>query len=156
MNDGLKDNYREAMINILSQCERIEKAVLIGSRAMGTFTTTSDVDIALFGDRLTLTDQANLAEQIEELTIPQSADLLLHRTITSKELLEHIRKHGVQWWPAKRDTQGWGMGNDSFIFGECATEVRDKVQPESANDTKYIGLEHIEQGTLHLNGFWFG
>jgi len=45
------------------------------------------------------------------------------------------------------------MENNPFIFGECATEVRDKVQPEGANGARYIGLEHIEQGTLHLNGF---
>jgi type I restriction enzyme S subunit len=45
------------------------------------------------------------------------------------------------------------MENNPFIFGECANEVRDKVQPEGANGAKYIGLEHIEQGTLHLNGF---
>jgi len=45
------------------------------------------------------------------------------------------------------------MENNRFIFGECATEVRDKVQPEGANGARYIGLEHIEQGTLHLNGF---
>ena len=45
------------------------------------------------------------------------------------------------------------MENNPFIFGECANEVRDKVQPEVANGAKYIGLEHIEQGSLHLNGF---
>ncbi len=45
------------------------------------------------------------------------------------------------------------MGSKPFIFGECATEVRDKVQPEEANGARYIGLEHIEQGTLHLNGY---
>ena len=45
------------------------------------------------------------------------------------------------------------MENNSFIFGECANEVLDKVRPEGANGAKYIGLEHIEQGTLHLNGF---
>ncbi|MBN2103053.1 restriction endonuclease subunit S [bacterium] len=45
------------------------------------------------------------------------------------------------------------MGSRSLTFGECANEVRDKVQPEDTNSVKYIGLEHIEQGTLHLNGF---
>lgn len=45
------------------------------------------------------------------------------------------------------------MESKPIIFGECATELRDKVQPDGANGAKYIGLEHIEQGTLHLNGF---
>ncbi len=43
------------------------------------------------------------------------------------------------------------MENNPFIFGECATEVRDKVQPEGANGARYIGLEHVEQGTLHYS-----
>jgi len=153
MKDGLKDKYRQAIIDILSQCEQVEKVVLFGSRAMGTFTITSDVDIVLFGDKLTLTDQGNLAEQIEELTMPQSADLLLYRSIESKELLKHIREYGVQWWPEKNEQRCWEMENKPFIFSECATEVRDKVQPEGANGARYIGLEHIEQGTLHLNSF---
>jgi len=45
------------------------------------------------------------------------------------------------------------MGNRPLTFGKCATEVRDKVQPEDAKNVRYIGLEHIEQGTLHINGF---
>ncbi len=45
------------------------------------------------------------------------------------------------------------MENNPFIFGKCATEVRDKVQPEGANGASYIGLEHIEQGASHLNGY---
>jgi type I restriction enzyme S subunit len=112
MKDGLKDKYRQAIIDILSQCEQVEKVVLFGSRAMGTFTITSDVDIVLFGDKLTLTDQGNLAEQIEELTMPQSADLLLYRTIESKELLKHIREYGMQWWPEKNEQMGLAMENN--------------------------------------------
>ncbi|MGE4286109.1 MAG: nucleotidyltransferase domain-containing protein [Phycisphaerae bacterium] len=75
---------------MLAQCERLDKAVLLGSRAMGSFTPASDVNIALYGDQLTLTDIASLAEKIDELTMPQRVDLLLHRTIRNKNLLKHI------------------------------------------------------------------
>jgi hypothetical protein len=57
---------------------------------MGSFTPASDVNIALYGDQLTLTDIASLAEKIDELTMPQRVDLLLHRTIRNKNLLKHI------------------------------------------------------------------
>ena len=61
MTDGLKDAHREAIIAVIAANDRVERAVLFGSRATGTNTVTSDVDIALFGDQLTLTDQARLA-----------------------------------------------------------------------------------------------
>ncbi|HBA83603.1 MAG TPA: nucleotidyltransferase domain-containing protein [Verrucomicrobia bacterium] len=97
MNDGLKDRHRKAITAILTANPRVERAVLFGSRAMGTFTPTSDVDIALFGDRLTLDDQAQLAEAIGDLSMPQRIDLLLHRRITNEKLLAHIEQYGVEW-----------------------------------------------------------
>ena len=78
--------------------ERVEKAVLFGSRAMGTNTVTSDVDIALFGERLTLTDQARLGAIIEAIPMAQSVDLVLHHSIDNPALINHIRDHGVEWY----------------------------------------------------------
>ena len=97
MTDGLKDKHRKAIIEILSSCGRVERVVLFGSRAMGTFTTTSDVDLALFGDELTLTDHANFAEAVDGLSIAQQVDILLYKSIKNEKLLEHIKTHGVQW-----------------------------------------------------------
>lgn len=94
MNDGLKASDRLAIIDILRSHQAIEKAVLFGSRAMGTFTPESDIDICLYGDTLTLTDQAGLAARMEALPIPQRVDLLRHRTIRNKDLLDHIHREG--------------------------------------------------------------
>ena len=98
MSDGLKAQHRAAIIATLAANNRVEQAVLFGSRAMGTNTVTSDVDIALFGQQLTLTDQASLAAACEELPMAQSVDLLLHSTIDNPALVEHIRSHGVEWY----------------------------------------------------------
>ncbi|MYG38668.1 MAG: nucleotidyltransferase domain-containing protein, partial [Synechococcus sp. SB0676_bin_10] len=97
MSDGLKAQHRAAIIATLAANRRVEKAVLFGSQAMGTNTVTSDVDIALFGPQLTLTDQAKLAAACEELPMAQSVDLVLHSTIDNPALVEHIRSHGVEW-----------------------------------------------------------
>jgi type I restriction enzyme S subunit len=95
--DGLKEAHRKAIIDILSAHPGVERIVLFGSRAMGTFTIASDVDIALFGGTLTLEDQAKLTEKLDELPFPQRVDLVLADRVESPELLEHIRKHGVEW-----------------------------------------------------------
>ena len=96
MTDGLKDAHREAIIAVIAANARVERAVLFGSRATGTNTVTSDVDIALFGDRLTLTDQARLAAAIDEIPMAQSVDLLLYDSVRDRPLREHIRNNGVE------------------------------------------------------------
>ncbi len=45
------------------------------------------------------------------------------------------------------------MGFDSMFFDECAQLIRDNVQPDEVAQLPYIGLEHIEAGTLHLNDY---
>ncbi len=98
MKDGLKDRHRAAIVAAITANRRVERAVLFGSRATATNTVSSDVDIALFGDHLTLTDQARLSAIIDQLPIAQSVDLVLHNSIESQALREHIETHGVEWY----------------------------------------------------------
>ena len=98
MTDGLKAKYRAAIISILSANERVERVVLFGSRAMEAYTMTSDVDLVLYGDHLTLTDQAHLADALDELPMAQRVDLLLHTTVNNEALCKHIKEHGVEWY----------------------------------------------------------
>ncbi len=98
MTDGLKDVHREAIIAEIAANDRVERAVLFGSRATGTNTVSSDVDIALFGDRLTLADQARLAAALDEIPMAQATDLVLHHLIKCQALRDHIRRQGVEWF----------------------------------------------------------
>ena len=84
MTDGLKDVHREAIIAVIAASDRVERAVLFGSRATGTNTVTSDVDIALFGDRLTLTDRARLSAALEEIPMAQSGPRRGYRGTASR------------------------------------------------------------------------
>lgn len=101
---GLKNRHRKAIVAAIAANKNVEKAVLFGSRALGTNTVTSDVDIALFGNRLTFTDQAHLGDIIDRIPMAQSVDLVLCDSVDSPALLEHIRKHGIEWY--RRDTAG--------------------------------------------------
>lgn len=42
---------------------------------------------------------------------------------------------------------------ETITFGEVANQVRKTVQPQDAAGMPYIGLEHIEEGSLRLNGY---
>jgi len=98
MRFGLKDEHYAAILGVLSANPMVERIVLFGSRATGTFTADSDVDICLHGDRLTLTDQGSLSAALEALPVPQSVDVVLFRRIESGALIERIRREGKLLW----------------------------------------------------------
>ena len=98
MTDGLRERHRTAVIDIIAANARVERAVLFGSRATGAFRPASDVDVALFGERLSMSDQVNLSAAIDDLTIPQRVHLLLYGMIDSIALRNQIETQGVEWY----------------------------------------------------------
>ena len=94
--NGLSDKQQTVLIAILKNNIRVKSAYLFGSRAIGTYKENSDIDIALTGDALTLTDIADLLSQIELTTIPYKVDLLIKHKIKNSALLEHIDKFAVK------------------------------------------------------------
>ena len=127
MTDGLKDAHREAIIATIAATDRVERAVLFGSRATGTNTVSSDVDIALFGDRLTLTDQARLAAALDEIPMAQSVDLLLHDSIQDRTLREHIRRQGIEW------------------YARPTRDERSDISPESVSEWPIVTVEDLSE-----------
>ena len=119
MTDGLKDAHRAAIIATLAANDRVERAVLFGSRATGTNTVSSDVDIALVGSGLTLTDQAQLAAALDEIPMAQSVDLLLYDSVTNRTLRAHIWRQGVEWF-ARPTTRGSDRATPWFDTPESA------------------------------------
>ena len=160
MTDGLKDEHREAIIAAIAANDRVERAVLFGSRATGTNTVSSDVDIALFGDRLTLTDQARLAAVLDKLSMAQSVDLLLYDSTLDRTLREHIRRHGVEWYVRSSATEAasqarhritdeeWesvALGNLAEVFdGPHATPTKTPTGP------LFLGISNLASGRLDL------
>ena len=96
--DGLEQCDREMIRAMLARLPNLETAVLFGSRAMGTHSPSSDIDLALFGDNLTLEAIGHLAADLEETTLPVNVDLLRYDTITSEPLKEHIARYGKLLW----------------------------------------------------------
>ena len=103
MTDGLQERHRVTIRTVLASNYRVERVVLFGSRAMGTFRPSSDIDLLLFGRDLTLLDQLRLTSAMEELTVPQTVDLLLQKNVEDDRLRVHIEKHGIEWYRRPAD-----------------------------------------------------
>ncbi len=69
MQYGLSDKHLRQIIEVLSQYEDIEEAVLFGSRAIGTFRNGSDVEIVIFGENADFNLAAKIKGHLEDIHI---------------------------------------------------------------------------------------
>lgn len=93
---GLKPHQYQLIEDIVLSHPQIQHAWVFGSRALGTFKDSSDIDLVVEGVDLSLSVISNFQDQFDQSTLPYRVDLLIKHQITSKELIEHIEKHGVR------------------------------------------------------------
>lgn len=97
MKYGFTDHQLQEIIHFLSKSPKIEKAVLFGSRALGTFKKYSDVDIAIMGKNADFWLAAHTQYELEEETyLPYFFDIIAYNTIENQALIKHIQEYGQE------------------------------------------------------------
>lgn len=91
---GLQSTDVEKIRNTLANYQEIEKAIVYGSRAVGTYKKNSDIDLTLFGDKLNPKVLSNLEWQIDDLLLPYTFDLSIMTKISNPDLIAHINSVG--------------------------------------------------------------
>lgn len=92
---GIKDSEFELLQAVFRKHENIEKVVLYGSRAKGNYKPFSDVDITLFGEKLTRSDLNKIALDIDDLLLPYQFDISIFKSLKNKDLIDHILRVGI-------------------------------------------------------------
>ncbi len=95
---GLSPRTVDLLRRILADFPDVEQAVLYGSRAMGTHKPGSDIDLTLFGDRLTADIRNTIAARLDESPIPYTVDLSRYAELDHAKLREHIDRVGVVFY----------------------------------------------------------
>lgn len=67
-------------------------------RPHGTHRLASDIDLAIFGDELTVRDSARLLSQIEDAPLPIDVDFVIYHKISNEALRREIDLRGVDFW----------------------------------------------------------
>ncbi len=91
---GLPAKTIKAICAVFARYPEIDKAILYGSRAKGTYGRGSDIDLTLEGNLLTLTLLHRIDTEIDDLLLPYQTDLSIRHTIENKALQEHIGRVG--------------------------------------------------------------
>lgn len=118
-----------------------KKVWAFGSRVKWTARPASDLDCVVFG--ATDGEISKAKEAFDESEVPFEVQLLNWENIPD-DFKENIKKE----YFVVREESDWG----EFKLSDVAKEIRDVYQPASNGDHLYIGLEHIEQQSLRLNG----
>lgn len=94
---------------VLSSSPQLEKAVLFGSRAMGTYKNSSDIDLVLLGDALTHADVITLYGQLDELPYAYTYDLIDYNKISNPAVKAHIDDLGIAFYEKEQSLlpTGW-------------------------------------------------
>ena len=93
----------EALISELKNNSNILEIILFGSRAKGTFSNGSDIDIALKGNELSLKDILDATYEVEKLLLPYKLDLVLYDRINEPDLVDHIGRVGVSLFRRRKN-----------------------------------------------------
>ena len=92
---GLDPDTERNIKQAFAEIPVIDKVILYGSRAKGNYRNGSDIDITLFGDKLTLSNSVYpLTDELEELNLPYMFDISIFSHIDNEDLIEHIHRAG--------------------------------------------------------------
>jgi predicted nucleotidyltransferase len=92
---GLPSDVIRKIQSIFLKNKHVEKVIIFGSRAMGNYRAGSDIDLTLIGLELTLSEQLNIENELDDLLLPYKIDLSLFQQIENSDLKTHIQKRGL-------------------------------------------------------------
>jgi len=95
VNHGLTATTVARLQSVLAHYPEVERAVLYGSRAKGTYRPGSDIDLTLSGGGLNHTLLTRIDNELDDLLLPYQIDLSLMSSLGHPALLDHIRRVGV-------------------------------------------------------------
>ena len=91
---GLSDNVITNINQVFSKFPEIEKVVLYGSRAMGNYRSGSDIDLAVFSNKIDYTKLLQIERKLDDLDLVYTIDLLIFQKLDNEESKKHILNSG--------------------------------------------------------------
>lgn len=91
---GLDHSVIDRIKDVLGQFPEIERAVIFGSRAKGTYKPGSDIDLSLVGKAITEDKLLRLENRLDDLMLAYEIDINRFDILQNEALIEHIKRVG--------------------------------------------------------------
>lgn len=92
---GLTIETYNMICKVFESYSKIEKVIIYGSRALGTFKPGSDIDLCLVGEEISDDIVSSLKTETDELNTPYFFDISVYHVISSTHLVNHIDTYGL-------------------------------------------------------------
>ena len=96
---GLAGHVLEQILGVLRDHPLVERAVIYGSRATGTFKPHSDIDIAFYAPSMEDAEAARLRFELRELPIVFKVDAVHVERLGNAALRDKIVREGKALYP---------------------------------------------------------
>lgn len=95
---GLDFETQKKMIHIFEKYQQIDKVILYGSRAKGSYRPGSDIDLTVVSSQLSLSELFQIENEIDDLLLPYKIDLSIFQQIDNPGLIDHIHRVGLPFY----------------------------------------------------------
>ena len=95
---GLPERTINELLEYFKMKPEIQKVVIYGSRAKGTYKNGSDIDLAIWSDK---ENSSEITAELEELPTPYMFDVIDYKMLSHENLKKSIDKDGIVFY--KRD-----------------------------------------------------
>lgn len=93
---GLPERTVNELLNYFSKKTEIEKVLIYGSRAKGTYSNGSDIDFAIWTDAH---DKISTIEnELEDLPTPYKFDVTDYKTLKHQGMIDSINADGILFY----------------------------------------------------------
>lgn len=97
MQFGLSTEDINKIKEVIARFPEVERVIIYGSRAKGNYKPSSDIDLTLVGEKLTLTLLQTLENEIDDLLLPYKFDISIFHQISNPDLINHIERLGKEF-----------------------------------------------------------
>lgn len=101
MNTGLTIRDQNTIQSIFAKYDTVKRVYIFGSRAKGTFTCGSDVDLAIMNTETTEGDLIRIKSDFDESDLPYFVDVVSYSQVSHLPLKNHIDRVGELFYESK-------------------------------------------------------
>ena len=100
---GLSDTVITDICSVFRRFPNIDKVLIFGSRAKGTYSEGSDIDLAVKGNGLTFNQLMDINIQIEDLGLLYKVDVVDYNKNIGTPIVSHIDRVGKVFYKKRRE-----------------------------------------------------